>query len=217
MPRTIDITATCKIQFFFRRTFFISSTQGKNETCHLFQLVFSLISAWELDLRRPTFVYLFSLRVGTSSFFLHQGLILSQFFFWAISPFHAERVLWVLILNSFSYIFYKLKKSVWIESRDNKIFIVFFSLIHSQRANRFKMIDVFSIMKTFLNNEHTSKPSIFLIQARGGMWFLVQNMICSLMFNNGFPTGGPHIRKSQFTEIKMFKEKNRNKNEDHKD
>ena len=57
----------------------------------------------------------------------------------------------MLILNSFSYIFYKLKKSVWIESRDNKIFIVFFSLIHSQRANRFKMIDVFSIMKTFLH------------------------------------------------------------------
>ena len=37
------------------------------------------------------------------------------------------------------------------------------------------------------------------------------------MFNNGFPTVGPHIRKSQFTEIKMFKEKNINKNEDHKD
>lgn len=119
----------------------------------------------------------------------------------------------MLTLNSFSYIFYKLKKSVWIESRNNEIFIVFFSLIHSQRENRFEKIDVFSIMKTFLNNEHTSKPSIFLIQVRGGMRFPVQNMICSLMFNNDFPTVGPHIRKSQFTEIKTFKEKNRNQND----
>lgn len=72
---------------------------------------------------------------------------------------------------------------------------------------------MFSIMKTFLKNEHTSKPSIFLTRARGGMWFPVQDMICSLMFNNGFPTAGLHIRKSQFVEIKIFKEKNRNQHD----
>lgn len=58
-----------------------------------------------------------------------------------------------------------------------------------------------------MNNEDVSKPSAFLIWERGGMRFPVQNTICSLMFNNYFPTIVSPIRKTQITERKLFNEK----------